>query len=111
MTKPKVYLRKDCPYSFKLLLFLSEARLVENFEIIRCDPDSAAFEETKRKLAEASGKKATFPTVEVEPNVYKSDSDALVAHYAKAHNIDVNSLPAFSFYMAGIYPQLTKLHG
>lgn len=108
--RPVAYLRTDCPFSFKFLLFVSEAKLIDRFDIIRCDPNSSDFESVKKKLADASGKKATFPTVEVEPNVYKSDSDALVAHYAELNKIEPQSLPAFSFYVKGIFPQLQKLH-
>lgn len=108
--KPTAYLRADCPFSFKFLLFISEAKLIEQFEIVRCDPNAAEFEEIQKKLTNATGKAATFPTVEVEPNVYKSDSDALVAHYAARNGIDTQSLPAFSFYIKGIFPQLQQLH-
>jgi len=108
--KPIAYLRTDCPFSFKFLLFISEAKLIDKFEIVKADPAAKDFEETKAKLAAATGKKATFPTVQIEPNVYKSDSDELVAHYAKLNDIDLNKLPAFAFYMSGIFPQLEKLH-
>ncbi len=108
--RPTAYLLTDCPFSFKFLLFISEAKLIDGFEIVKVDPNAKQFEQTKTKLAEATGKKATFPTVQVEPDVYKSDSDELVAHYAKLNNIDPKTLPAFSFYMSGIFPQLEKLH-
>lgn len=108
--KPTAYLRTDCPFSFKFLLFISEARIIDQLEIVRCDPNASDFEQMKQKLAEATGKQATFPTVQIEPNVYKSDSDALVAHYAKLNNIDSKTLPAFSFYMKGIFAQLKDLH-
>jgi hypothetical protein len=107
----KAYLRADCPFSFKFLLFVTEARLLDRFEIVRCDPNSAQFEQVKAKLAEATGKNATFPTVEIEPGVYKSDSDALIAHFAKKHDVDVAKLAALSFYKAGILPQLEEMHG
>ncbi len=108
--KPTAYLLTNCPFSFKFLLFISEARLIDRFEIVRCEPDSAELAQVKEKLTAATGKKATFPTVEIEPNVYKSDSDALVAHYAELNKIDPQSLPAFSFYMKGIFPQLAEKH-
>jgi hypothetical protein len=109
--RPVAYLRTDCPYSFKLLLFLTEAKLLERFEIVRCDPDTATFVHIKRKLEQATGKNAMFPTVEISPNTYMSDSDALIAHYAKSASIDPQTLPAFSFYMNGIFPQLAERHG
>jgi hypothetical protein len=106
----KTYLRTDCPYSFKLLLFISEARLLDQFEIVRCDPKSTEFEQVKEQLAKATGKKASFPTVEMEPGIYKSDSDALIEHFAANNKVDIDKLIALSFYKAGIFPQLVEKH-
>jgi len=106
----KAYLKIDCPYSFKYLLFMSEAGLLDIIEIVRCDPGSAAFERVKQKLADATGEPATFPTVEVEPDRYVSDSDRLIDHYARAHHVRASDLPALSFYKKGIFPQLQELH-
>jgi hypothetical protein len=108
--KSTAYLLTDCPFSFKFLLFISEARLIDQFEIVRCEPNSSELQLVKQKLSAATGKKATFPTVEIEPNIYKSDSDALVAYYAERNGIDPQLLPAFSFYMKGIFPQLAEMH-
>jgi hypothetical protein len=108
---PTAYLRTGCPFSFKLLLFLSEADLRDGFEIVSCDPDSDEFERVKAKLEGASGTKASFPTVEIEPGVYKSDSDALVQLYATKNGIDPKDLPAYCFYTKSILPQLEKQHG
>jgi hypothetical protein len=108
---PTAYLRTGCPFSFKLLLFLSEAGLLKDFDVVKCDPDTREFEGIKAKLTEKTGKKVSFPTVEIEPGVYKSDSDALVKLYAAKHNIDPRTLAAYSFYIESIFPQLEKLHG
>jgi hypothetical protein len=109
--KAKAYLKADCPYSFRFLLFMRDADLVDRMEIIRCDPQDAGYEQIKNKLQHATGSKATFPTVEIEPGVYKSDSKKLIEHYASRYNISCKSLPVFSFYEAGIFPQLDQLHG
>jgi hypothetical protein len=108
--KAKAYLKADCPYSFRFLLFMSEARLLEQIEVIRCDPKDAGYEQVKAKLQSATGGTAEFPTVEIEPGVYKSDSGKLIDHYAKKNNVSVKSLPVLSFYEAGIFPQLRELH-
>jgi hypothetical protein len=107
---PTAYLRKGCPFSFKFLLFVSEAGLRDLFDIVIVDPESARMKEVKEKLERGTGKKMTFPTVEIEPNIYKSDSDALIAHYSEQHRVDANSLPALSFYKDSILPQLEELH-
>ena len=107
---PKAYLKVDCPFSFKYLLFMAEAGLLDRIELIRCDPENAGFEGVKAKLAAATNQPATFPTVEVEPGRYQSDSDQLIEYYAQKSNIALRDLPALKFYKDGIFPQLQELH-
>jgi hypothetical protein len=108
--KPKAYLKEGCPYSFKYLLFMAEARLLDRIEVVRCDPESTDFERIRDKLEAATGQEASFPTVEIEPGRYMSDSDRLIEHFARAHHVDVKALPALSFYKQTIFPQLEALH-
>ncbi len=108
--KAKAYLREGCPFSFKFWLFMVEAGLSEQMEVVRCDPDDAAFEAIKAKLSAALHKPASFPTVEIEPGRYQADSDALIEHYAKKHGIDARGLPALAFYRETLFPQLQQLH-
>ena len=108
--KPKAYLKDGCPYSFKYLLFMSEAGLVDRIDVVRCDPDSADFARTKDRLAQATGREATFPTVEIEPGRFLSDSDRLIGHFAQVYSIDPGRLPALSFYKETVFAQLTALH-
>jgi hypothetical protein len=108
--KPKAYLKDGCPYSFKLLLFLSEAGLIDRIDVVRCDPGSADFDRTKDRLARATGHEAAFPTVEIEPGRYLVDSDRLIDHFAGLFKVDPGVLPALSFYKASVFPQLEALH-
>ena len=108
--RPKAYLKVGCPYSFKFLLFMSEADLLDEIEIIRCDPDDVNFESIKEKLAAGLKKPATFPTVEIEPGRYQADSDRLIERFAKEHNVVTGNLVALAFYKESIYPQLDELH-
>jgi hypothetical protein len=108
--KPKAYVLNGCPFSFKFWLFMVEAGLADQIEVIRCDPNDAGFEKTKAKLAQGLGKSATFPTVEVEPGQYQSDSDALIERFAARNGVDANALPALAFYKQTIFPQVVELH-
>lgn len=108
--KPKAYLREGCPFSFKFLLFASEAGIRDRLELIRCNPDAPEFEAIRSKLQAGLHKPATFPTVEIEPGRFLSDSDDLIEHYASLYHIEVNKLPVLSFYLQTIFPQLLRLH-
>jgi len=106
----KAYLKDGCPFSFKYLLFMAEAKLLDRIEIVRCNPQSAGFEAIKAKLTAATHRPATFPTVEVEPGRYQSDSDQLIEYYARTNNVVSKNLTALSFYKESIFPELEELH-
>jgi hypothetical protein len=108
--KPKAYLKEGCPYSFKYLLFMTEAGLLDQVDVIRCDPESGEFDVVKQKLSKATGRDATFPTVEIAPGRYLSDSDKLIGHYARASHVDPGKLPTLSFFNETLFPQLAALH-
>ncbi|HEX7081666.1 MAG TPA: glutathione S-transferase N-terminal domain-containing protein [Gammaproteobacteria bacterium] len=108
--KAKAYLKEGCPFSFKFLLFMTEAGLLDRIEIVRLRPDDPSFEETKARLAEGLGKRATFPTVEVEPGRYMSDSDRLIEHFAERYGARPDEMPVLSFYKQTIFPQVVELH-
>jgi hypothetical protein len=108
--KPRAYLKEGCPYSFKYLLFMTEAGLLDQVEVVRCEPGTAAFDALKQELHEATGCEATFPTVEIAPQRYLSDSDKLIEHYARECGVDPGRLPVLSFYTETLLPQLAALH-
>ncbi|HEX6996291.1 MAG TPA: glutathione S-transferase N-terminal domain-containing protein [Gammaproteobacteria bacterium] len=108
--KAKAYIKEGCPFSFKFLLFMTEAGLLDRIEIIRMDPKDPSFEPTKRRLSEGLGKPATFPTVEIEPGRFMNDSERLIDHFAARENVRPDALPILSFYKETLFPQLEKLH-
>jgi hypothetical protein len=107
--KAKAYVREGCPFSFKFLVFMSEAGLLDRIEIVRMKPSDPSFEADKQKLSKQLGKAMTFPTVEVEPGRYESDSDRLIDRYAAQAGLTPGALPVLSFYKETIFPQLIEL--
>jgi hypothetical protein len=107
--KAKAYVREGCPFSFKFLVFMSEAGLLDRIEIVRMKPSDPSFEADKQKLSKQLGKAMTFPTVEVEPGRYESDSDRLIDRYAAQAGLTPGTLPVLSFYKETIFPQLIEL--
>lgn len=108
--KAKAYLLDGCPFSFKFWLFMVESGLANQLEVIRCAPQQPGFKATQAMLSAGLGKPATFPTVEIQPGQYQSDSDALIREYATRHSIDVNACPALAFYKETLLPQIVELH-
>jgi|SRR5690554_563986 len=108
--KAKTYVKEGCPFSFKFLVFMAEAGLLDRIEIVRLAPEDPAFDETKARLSEGLGKPATFPTVEIEPGRFMADSDRLIERFAELEGIRAAELPVLSFYKETIFPQLLELH-
>lgn len=108
--KSKAYVKEGCPFSFKFLEFMAEARLLDEIEIVRLREGDPDFDATKQRLSAHLGKPASFPTVEVEPNRYVTDSDRLIEHYAQRHGLRADELPVLSFYKQTILPKLRELH-
>lgn len=108
--KPKAYLKEGCPFSFKFWLFMVEAGIAGEIEVIRCDPKDHAFGQIKERLAKGLGRAASFPTVEIAPGRYQSDSDGLIEHFAGKNGVDASRLPALAFYKQTILPQVVELH-
>ncbi len=107
--RPRAYLLEGCPFSFKFLLYITEAGLRDRLDIVRVKSDTPQLDEVKDKLSKGLGKRATFPTVEIEPDRYLSDSDKLIQHFAKLSEVQPNS-PTMNFYVETILPQVVKLH-
>jgi hypothetical protein len=108
-SRGKAYIKVGCPFSFKFLTFMAEAKLLDEIEIVSVREGDADYETTKRQLAERLGK-ASFPTVEVEPGQYMADSDRLIEHYAKRAGLRPDEMPVLSLYKQGIFPKLLELH-
>jgi len=109
-SKAKAYVKEGCPFSFKFLAFMAEAKMLDEIEIVRLREGDPDYESAKRKLTEHLGKPASFPTVEVEPNRYMADSDRLIEHYAARKGLRPDEMPVLSLYKQGILPKLFELH-
>jgi hypothetical protein len=107
--KPKAYVKDGCPFSFKYLVFMAEAGLLDAIDIVRLRESDPDFEVAKRELGQRLGKAPTFPTVEIEPGRYLTDSDRVIEHFAERNGVRPGELPVLSFYKETIFPQLGEL--
>jgi hypothetical protein len=109
-SKPKAYIKEGCPFSFKFLVFMTEAGLLDHIDVVRLREGTPELEATKRRLGEQLGKAASFPAVELEPGRPAIDSDRLIAHFAERHGARPDDLPVLSFYKETIFPKLLEHH-
>ena len=83
--KPVAYIKEGCPYSMKLLSYIEEAQLQDRIDIVRCAAGSPVMDAVKHKLSEATGEHAKFPTVEVEPGQFKTESNELIRYFKQKY--------------------------
>ncbi|MFK4751000.1 MULTISPECIES: hypothetical protein [Oceanospirillaceae] len=103
--KAKAWLKSSCPFCFRFLLFITEAGLLDQVEVVRVDADDEDQLNARRsELQQLTGEVASFPTVELSPGQYLSDTAGLIQHFAAAHGISPESLPTLAFYDSGMFP-------
>lgn len=108
--RANAYVKDGCPFSFKFLTFAAEAGLLDQINVLRVREGDPAGDAAKQRLSEKLGKPASFPTVEVEPELYLTDSDRLIEHFARRHGVHADDLPVLSFYKQTVLPKLIELH-
>ena len=107
---PTAYLRLDCPFSFKFLLFITEARILDKIKLVQCHLDDDNYKKINAMLEEKTGTKASFPTVEIEEGCYQAESDDLITYFAQKNNISVGQLPTLTAYKVGLLPRIISIN-
>lgn len=97
MEKPKVYVKPGCPFSTKFIVFLADAQLLDKVTV-EFDTD-----ENRAYLEKCTGKKPTFPALEVDTEKVKYETQDLIEMCARVHNIDPAQLYAYNFYTNGLF--------
>jgi hypothetical protein len=83
--KPIAYVKEGCPYSEKLLNFLTEAQLTDSVDIVRCAAGTPTMEAVRDKLSSATGEAPKFPTVEVQPGEFRTESAELIRYFSRKY--------------------------
>ena len=107
--KPTVYIKTGCPFSFKFLIFITEAKILDQFQIIEVNPAAEGNLQIREKLEVAMGRKPSFPTVETAHDQYMSDSNELINYYAKQFQIAVEDLRVLDIYERSIFSNYLRM--
>jgi hypothetical protein len=83
--KPVAYIKEGCPYSMKLLSFIEDSHLQDRIDVVRCAAGTPVMDAVKQKLSEATGSSPRFPTVEVEPGEFKTESSELIRYFKQRY--------------------------
>jgi hypothetical protein len=106
--KPTLYVNHRCPFCLKFMIYLAQAGLLEDFTVTVFEPGSPEHEATKTHLIPHFDS-VSFPVVEVEPGVFKKDSDALIAYYAEKSGKKAADMPLLDYYSSGVLKQVIDL--
>ncbi len=85
--KPVAYVKEGCPYSMKLLDFLVDSKLTDRVEIVRCRAGTPTMDAVREKLSSATGDTPKFPTVEVQPGEYRTESSELIRYFEEKYRV------------------------
>lgn len=107
--RPKILVLEGCPFCTKALVFLGEAGLLDQFDLVRLKQGSDELA-AARELLGRHLEKVGFPTVEVAPGEYLADSDAIIEKYGDAAKVDRSTLRAFDFYVSTLMPNVNRLY-
>lgn len=106
---PTLYIKTDCPFSFKVMLFLQTANKLHCFNVVEYRQGTDEGEAIKQTLAEQCGGKASFPTIEISAGDFRSESDDLIKHYGAEYGIDVSTLAIMDLYQRGLFTTYIKM--
>lgn len=106
--KPTLYVNHRCPFCLKFMIYLAQAGMLDDFTLRVFEPGSPEHEATKAELA-SHFDNVSFPVVEVEPGVFRKDSDALIAYYEEASGRRAADMPLLDYYVTGVLKQVVDL--
>ncbi|WP_404476491.1 glutathione S-transferase N-terminal domain-containing protein [Novosphingobium sp. BL-52-GroH] len=95
--RPTLYFNKDCPFCLKVKIFLLEAGLQDQVEIVEFAPGSEEEQAIKQMLA-THFEKVTVPAAQIAPDEWISDSDAIIARLADRAGVNTADLPVLATY-------------
>ncbi|WP_341487402.1 glutathione S-transferase N-terminal domain-containing protein [Pararhizobium sp. A13] len=106
--KPIVYLKENCPFCFKVRLFLLESGLASEVETRDFVPGTEQEEAIQSELS-PHFEKVSFPTAQLEPGRYVAESDDIVAFFAPKAGRDPAGMTVYRNYVNGVFSMAMKL--
>lgn len=103
---PTVYMKKGCPFCFKLRLALLEANLLRGVELKEFEEGSVELAEFKEQHS-FGFERVSFPIAEIENERFLQGADELTDHFLRPKNIEPDSLPTLQAYIHGPFATLS----
>ena len=107
---PTLFVKDRCPFCLKVRIFMLEAGLLDRIHVREFVVGSDEEQVIRTELA-PHFEEVSFPTVMLASDEYLSESDAIIARFADAADVDPTTLPTFRAYASGIMPQMMSMYG
>lgn len=107
--RPVLYLKAKCPFCLKVQIYLLEAGVLGEIEQREFAVGSALETEIRAELAQHF-EVASFPTLQVAPGQYLSESDDIIALYAARSGVRPESCGVYTSFMQGMLPRQIELY-
>ncbi|GBG27758.1 Hypothetical Protein FCC1311_039812 [Hondaea fermentalgiana] len=98
MSVPTLFLKSTCPFCLKVVVFMSEAGLMDK---VKLEKDS---DENRATLQDIIGdEKLTFPALQLAAGEKPMmDSDGIIDHFVKSEGINLDTFQALPYYKTGV---------
>ncbi|MBJ6133801.1 glutathione S-transferase domain-containing protein [Ochrobactrum sp. Q0168] len=105
--KPVIYLKRGCPFCFKLRLALLEAGMLDSVELIEFAEGTAEQAQIRDKLSRVL-EDLSFPAAEIQQDKFMKESDRLIEYFLDQKGLEAEALPTLQSYIHGPLAQLLE---
>ncbi len=106
---PVIYLKEKCPFCMKIRIFLLESGMAGDVVVRDFAPGTNEEQAIRSELAQHL-EKISFPTAQLAPGQFLSDSDGIIKQLAEGAKVDAAALPVLTAYLTGPFQQIMTLY-
>ena len=107
--QPTVYLKQNCPFCMKVRIALLEAGLGDTVQTRNFVPGEPEEDAIRAELAPHL-EKVTFPTAQLTPGQYVTESDDIVASLCAIAGTEPSAMPVLTNYLEGPFASMMRLY-
>lgn len=100
--RPRIYLKKTCPYCLKLRIFLTEAGIADRFDLVVFADGDETHKALRARMV-AAGQGPGFPAAEIGEGKLLTGTDDLIARFSEEAGVDPAQLPLLAYYSEGVF--------
>ena len=99
-----IYAKAGCPFTFRFILFLNDVDTLSDYEIKVAHAGERSYEEITKELEEATGGKASFPSMRLASGDYLVGSERLIEWAAEKNGLSTKTSPIIEYFKQHMAP-------